>query len=130
ALLAVQHYWPGPWFGLSEELTPLAALCCGLAGAALSCRGLGVMLYACRVTEVCWTDYLGQVVLPAVLLSAGPISALALACQWHRPATWLELLAYGTTFSLLHVAVCVGLPRWRRLPLTALRLPALLRRAV
>jgi O-antigen/teichoic acid export membrane protein len=132
-LLTVPRFWPGPWFGLPAELTPLAALCCAMAISASWCRGVLVIAYGCHVTSVVWRDYCRRALLPAALLAFGPTVGLAAASAWHRPATWPELIAYGLAFSLVYGGVCLLLPNWHRLPLppvAAIRLPNLLRRTV
>lgn len=84
----------------------------GLVGVAVAvaipsalCRGLGPMLYGCRLTGVPLAAYLRQVFAAPLLLAAGPAAALAAVVAWRPPTNWVDLFVYGGVYAIVYVAV-------------------------
>ncbi|MFO0904068.1 MAG: oligosaccharide flippase family protein [Pirellulales bacterium] len=63
------------------------------------CEGLFSLIYGCRVVGVSLRDYLWTVASAAARSVLVPCALLAAALQWRPVETWLDLIAYGTTFA-------------------------------
>jgi hypothetical protein len=75
------------------------------------------MIYACRLLKVPFTQYLGQALLPPLLVATGPILLLGLLTTWHTPDSWPVLIGFGLLYSIAFGLVTgvflIGLGRLR-----------------
>ncbi len=72
-------------------------------------RGLCQWLFGCRLIEVSPGHYALRVFAPIILFAATPFLVLAGLVQWHVPATWVELFAFGGAYAAVYAGVVGGL---------------------
>jgi O-antigen/teichoic acid export membrane protein len=87
------------------ETYDLPGVCVAIAAPAFLFRGLVPMVFTCRVVGVPLATYLMRVILPILLLAAGPVVVLALVTSWRTPNSWIELFLYGGFYSILYLGV-------------------------
>jgi O-antigen/teichoic acid export membrane protein len=96
----------------------------GLIGAGLAIaipafftRGVGPLIYGCRVVAVPVSRFLTYSILTPLLCATLPILAIAFAVDAHLPHSWLLFVLYGVGYSVLfglfYVAL-MGRTLWRR----------------
>jgi O-antigen/teichoic acid export membrane protein len=66
------------------------------------CRGVFQLIYACRVARLSLWRYVTRALLPPLVLACIPAAGLAILTGWHVPASWLELFAYGSAYTLCY----------------------------
>jgi O-antigen/teichoic acid export membrane protein len=95
----------------------LVGVCLAAAIPAAICRGLCPLVFVCRAVGVPLASYLRQVILPALLVVAGPIWLLGAVTSTWSPSTWPELFACGTVYAIVHISVAsvglFGFDAWR-----------------
>ncbi|HZU38639.1 MAG TPA: glycosyltransferase [Gemmataceae bacterium] len=95
----------------------LLGVCVAQALAAATCRGLGVMVYACRLINLPVRSYLAQTLLPASLTALPSAALLGGLLRWRTPASWLGFFAFAGLYALCFLAcaaLVLGRGRWRR----------------
>lgn len=105
----------------------LVGLSVTIAGSSLAFRGLGQMIYACRLTQVRVGHYLASSVAPALVASIGPIAVLAGIVATCRVATWWHMISclavYGIGWGLAMAPMILADRRQRDEMLSAGRSP-------
>jgi O-antigen/teichoic acid export membrane protein len=94
----------------------LAGVCLAVALAAALFRGVGYIIFGCRLLHVPVSAFVTRAVAPAVAAAALPAAGLVVLTAWRVPATWLELVLYGASFGgcyAVAVAFLVGHGRLR-----------------
>ncbi|MGH7194580.1 MAG: lipopolysaccharide biosynthesis protein, partial [Candidatus Saccharimonadales bacterium] len=121
-LLGMERHRLWAWMTLLEVVLGVAGALAlneryGLVGVAVAfavpaglCRGLCQFAYASRVLEMPVSRYLLQVALPVTAAAVAPLTCLSAALWCKAPATWWELLAYATLYTLLYAASCLVTP--------------------
>jgi O-antigen/teichoic acid export membrane protein len=94
----------------------LAGVCLAVALSGALFRGVGYIVYGCRLLHVPLGRFVALAVVPAIAAAALPAAGLAVVTSWRMPASWLELVLYTATFGVcyaLGVAFLVGHDRLR-----------------
>lgn len=80
-------------------------VCVIFAAAALLCRGVFQVVYACRVMGVPIAEYVWATMLVPLGAAALPAALLGGAIIWREPVGWLGFVAYGMAFTLVYTVV-------------------------
>jgi O-antigen/teichoic acid export membrane protein len=72
------------------------------------CEGLFSLFYGCHLLGMSATRYAARIASTTVVALAIPCGLLAAATWWRPVSSWLDLIIYGSTFSLVSVAAVVG----------------------
>jgi O-antigen/teichoic acid export membrane protein len=71
------------------------------------CEGLFSLVYGCRLLGMSATRYAVRIAGATVVALAVPCGLLATAVYWRPVSSWLDLIVYGATFSVLSIAAVV-----------------------
>jgi O-antigen/teichoic acid export membrane protein len=71
------------------------------AVAGLLCRGVFLVLYACRLMELPVKSYALRAILTPLGVSLVPATLLEAAVYWRSPESWFEFAAYAVGFSVV-----------------------------
>jgi O-antigen/teichoic acid export membrane protein len=71
------------------------------------CEGLFSLVYGCRLLGMSATRYAVRIAGATVVTLAAPCGLLATAVYWRPVSSWLDLIVYGATFSVLSIAAVV-----------------------
>ena len=128
------------WLALSSMVQAIVTLGLGLAllkplgviGVVLAlavgdaiCEGLFSLTFGCKLLGISPWRYVARITGPTLIALTIPVTTLT-AATWLRPvATWLDLIVYGTSFSVVSVAAVVG---WNERPAVGRLLGKLVRR--
>jgi len=97
----------------------VVGVCVVVAVADALAEGIFPLLCGCRLTNTSVSRCVRAVVGPTVLATAIPCILLAVIVSWRPVAGWLDLVAYGASFTAFYLALVVlvverpGL-RWKR----------------
>ena len=97
----------------------LVGVCIAMAIPAALARGVGPLVFGCRLTELSPMSYFASAVLPALGVAAGPVLLLGLTTAWWTPTTWPQLFLCGGGYTILYLGVAgiglFGIDVWRGL---------------
>ena len=72
------------------------------------CEGLFSLIYGCQLLGMSATRYAARIAGNTVVALSIPCGLLAAVTWWRPVSSWLDLIIYGSTFSLVSVAAVVG----------------------
>jgi O-antigen/teichoic acid export membrane protein len=80
----------------------LAGVCLGVALAGAIFRGIGPLVFGCRLVRISIWEYVRRAILPSVTAVALPTIALASIAHWQPPCSWLSLILEAGLFAAIY----------------------------
>jgi O-antigen/teichoic acid export membrane protein len=92
----------------------IVGVCLTTAVASSCCRGIFLLVMACRLVGLPLRQYLWRALLLPLAVAALPVAGLSLLIWWREPASWFELILYGTGYGVCYGGWCGGIFGYHR----------------